>query len=46
MVVDGAIVLAAFWMVAPARVAYSLLGALALNLTLAVNHKPGRYLVM
>jgi len=46
MVVDGAIVLAAVWMVSPTRVAYSLLGALALNLTLAVNHKPGRYLVM
>ena len=25
------------------RIAWSLVGAVALNLTLAVNHKPGRY---
>ena len=30
----------------PQRIAYSLVGALALNLTLAINHKPGRYVAM
>jgi hypothetical protein len=29
--------------VEPIRVVWSLLGAVALNLILAVNHKPGRY---
>jgi uncharacterized membrane-anchored protein YitT (DUF2179 family) len=28
------------------RIAYSLIGALTLNLTLAVNHRPGRYVAM
>jgi len=46
MVVDGLIVLAAFKVADPTRVAYSLLGALAMNMTLAVNHKPGRYIAM
>jgi uncharacterized membrane-anchored protein YitT (DUF2179 family) len=46
MVVDCAIVLAALFVVDPLRIGYSLVGAVALNLTLAVNHKPGRYIVM
>lgn len=46
MVVDCAIVLAALFVVDPLRIGYSLVGAVALNLTLAVNHKPGRYIAM
>jgi uncharacterized membrane-anchored protein YitT (DUF2179 family) len=46
MAVDCAIVLAALFVVEPQRIAYSLVGAVALNLTLAVNHKPGRYIAM
>ncbi|GAB4561252.1 MAG: YitT family protein [Rhizobacter sp.] len=46
MAVDCAIVLGALFVVAPDRIAYSLVGAVALNLTLAVNHKPGRYVAM
>jgi uncharacterized membrane-anchored protein YitT (DUF2179 family) len=46
MVVDCAIVLASLFVVEPQRIAYSLVGALALNLTLAVNHRPGRYVAM
>lgn len=47
MAVDCAIVLAAIFVVADwQRIAYSLIGAVALNLTLAVNHKPGRYVAM
>ena len=46
MAVDCAIVLAALFVVDPQRIGYSLIGAVALNLTLAVNHKPGRYIVM
>ena len=46
LAVDCAIVLAALFVVAPARIGYSLVGALALNMALAVNHRPGRYIVM
>ena len=46
MGVDAVIVLAALFVVEPGRIAASLAGALALNLTLAVNHKPGRYVAM
>jgi len=46
MVVDCLIVLAALFVVDPRRIGYSLVGAVALNLTLAVNHKPGRYIAM
>jgi uncharacterized membrane-anchored protein YitT (DUF2179 family) len=45
-VVDCAIVLAALFVVEPSRIGYSLVGALALNLTLAINHRPGRYVVV
>ena len=44
MAVDCAIVGAALFVVEPTRIAYSLVGAVVLNMTLAVNHKPGRYI--
>ena len=44
MVIDCLIVLAAFALVEPWRIAISVLGAVALNLVVAVNHRPGRYL--
>jgi uncharacterized membrane-anchored protein YitT (DUF2179 family) len=46
LVVDCSIVLAALFLVSPDRIAYSIVGAVVLNLTLVVNHKPGRYIVM
>lgn len=44
MAIDCLIVAAAFAIVDPAAVALSVLGAVALNGVVAVNHKPGRYL--
>jgi uncharacterized membrane-anchored protein YitT (DUF2179 family) len=44
MALDVAIVAAALAVVEPWRVALSVLGAVALNLVVAVNHRPGRYL--
>ena len=46
LAIDCAIVGAALFVVAPARIGYSLIGSLVLNMTLAVNHRPGRYIVM
>ncbi|WP_024303444.1 YitT family protein [Pseudogulbenkiania sp. MAI-1] len=46
MAIDVCIVTAALWVVHPLAVVVSVLGAVALNLILAVNHKPGRYLAM
>lgn len=46
MAIDCAIVAAAFAIVDPQRVVYSVVGAVALNLILAINHKPGRYVAM
>lgn len=43
MAVDGAILVTAFAVIDPRRVAWSLLGALALNGVLMFNHRPGRY---
>jgi uncharacterized membrane-anchored protein YitT (DUF2179 family) len=43
LAIDTAIVGAAFAVVDPPRVAYSVLGALVLNLVLVCNHRPGRY---
>lgn len=43
MAVDVTIVAAALWMFAPDRVILSILGAVALNMVLATNHRPGRY---
>jgi uncharacterized membrane-anchored protein YitT (DUF2179 family) len=42
--VDAAIVFASFFVVSPATLALSVVGAVALNLVLAVNHRPGRYM--
>ncbi len=44
MVVDSAVVLASLLVVSPATIGLSIVGALALNVVLAVNHRPGRYL--
>lgn len=44
MAIDSMVVLAALLATDVQRVAWSVLGALALNLVLAFNHKPGRYL--
>ena len=44
MAIGCLIVAAAFAWVEPQRIAISVLGAIALNLVVAVNHKPGRYL--
>lgn len=44
LVVDSAVLLASLFLVSPVTIAYSLVGAGALNLVLAVNHRPGRYL--
>ena len=44
MAIDSLIVLAAFTLVEPWLIAVSVLGAVALNLVVAVNHRPGRYL--
>jgi uncharacterized membrane-anchored protein YitT (DUF2179 family) len=46
MVIDCSIVLLALTVVEPGRVAYSILGAVVMNLFIAVNHKPGRYAVL
>ena len=43
MGIDGTILIASLAMIEPKRIAMSILGALALNLTLALNHRPGRY---
>lgn len=44
MAFDCLIVVAAFAIVEPELVLLSVVGAVALNLVVAVNHKPGRYL--
>ena len=44
LVVDGLILVAAFAVVAPTQVLLSVLGALAMNLIVAINHRPGRYI--
>ena len=46
MAVDCCIVLLALWSVEPMRVAWSIAGAVALNLVLAMNHRPGRYMAV
>lgn len=43
MGIDGAILVASLAVVEPHRILMSIAGALALNLTLALNHRPGRY---
>lgn len=44
MGIDASIVLAALFVVPADRVALSILGAVALNLVLAINHRAGRYM--
>ena len=46
MVLDSLIVLGALWVTDWQRVALSVLGAVVLNLSLAINHRPGRYIAM
>jgi uncharacterized membrane-anchored protein YitT (DUF2179 family) len=43
---DCAVVLLALTVVEPTRVAWSVLGAIVMNLFIAVNHRPGRYAVL
>ena len=43
MIADGSIVLAALFIADPERIALSIIGAVLLNVVLAVNHRPGRY---
>ncbi len=44
LAIDAAILLGGLFVVPPDRVALSLLGAVAINLVLALNHRPGRYI--
>lgn len=44
LVVDSGVLLASLFVVSPGTIALSLVGAVALNVVLAVNHRPGRYL--
>ena len=44
LALDAVVVLSALTVVSPANVALSALGAVVLNLSLATNHRPGRYL--
>ncbi|WOI47070.1 MULTISPECIES: YitT family protein [unclassified Acidovorax] len=46
MAVDCCIVLLALFTVDPMRVLWSIAGAVALNLVVAMNHRPGRYMAM
>lgn len=46
MVIDALIVAAAIWITDWHRVAWSILGAVILNVVLAVNHRQGRYVVV
>ncbi|MCZ8075096.1 MAG: YitT family protein [Paucibacter sp.] len=43
---DGLILLSALAFVAPERVGLSLIGMVAINAALAINHRPGRYVGM
>ena len=44
LAIDGVILLVALTQLPLDRVGYSVLGALTLNLIIALNHKPGRYI--
>lgn len=44
LAVDLAILTAAAFVIPPDRLALSVLGAVVVNMTLAINHRPGRYL--
>jgi hypothetical protein len=45
MAIDSAILFTSFFLVSPMVIALSLLGAVALNVVLGMNHKPTRYSV-
>jgi uncharacterized membrane-anchored protein YitT (DUF2179 family) len=45
LAIDGLILTASFIFVSPWIILYSILGAVILNLVLAMNHKPSRYIV-
>ena len=44
LVVDALVVVASLFVVPPSTILLSVVGAVALNMVLAVNHRPGRYL--
>ena len=46
MAFDCTIVVAAFSVVGWQQIAWSVLGAVVLNMTLAINHRPGRYMAV
>ena len=46
LLLDSLILVGAVFVADPARVALSVLAAVVLNLTLAINHRPGRYLAV
>ena len=43
---DAVIFSAAFLLFPPGTVLWSVLGAVVLNMTLAINHRPGRYMAV
>ena len=43
MGVDVAILLLGLWVLSPTQVMLSVLGAFALNMVIAINHRAGRY---
>jgi len=46
MAIDSLIVLGALFIADWQRVALSVVGAVVLNLALAINHRPGRYMAV
>lgn len=43
MAIDVLILIAGFWLISPEKIGLSILGAIALNLVIAINHRKGRY---
>ncbi|MBJ7312202.1 YitT family protein [Rugamonas sp. CCM 8940] len=46
LALDGAITALSIPLISPSAIAMSLLGALVLNLSIAINHQPGRYVAI
>ena len=46
LALDGTITAMSIPLISPSAIAMSLLGALVLNLTIAINHQPGRYVAI
>lgn len=46
LAIDAVILLGSLTLIPPAAVAISLVGAAVLNLSLAINHRPGRYMAI